>query len=150
MRIGLLYTIEYNSTSMSWHENISSMIENYGRALDAFAVVFDERYLPDHLSGVRRRAKEENRNTYLVLVSHIQSKWKQRNLDYQDYFTRIHRRMEIVAEKLVDYTDPKVKDARIVSDLDDEVTLRDGTYIHRMRDRCQFVIRSLAAVLQYT
>ncbi len=149
VRIGLLYTIEYNSTSMSWYEDINSMIENYGKALDAFAVVFDERYLPDHLSGVQREAKERNRDAYLVLISHIQSEWKKHNPDHQDYFTRIHRRMAIVAEKIFDDSDPKVKDARIVSNLDDEETLRDRTYQHRMRERCQHVIRSLADVLEY-
>lgn len=135
---------------MSWYDDVQNIVDNYGRALDAFTNVFDGSVLPDELAHVQRKAHESNRDVYLELLSHFQSEWKQSNPDWHDYFVRIHRRMEIVTEKFIDGTNQKIVDARIITELGDEITLRDGTYIEKMRDRCQYVIRSLADVLQYT
>lgn len=146
-----MYTIEYNSTSMTWSEDLDSIIDDYSSALDAFRRVFDAHDLPENFSSVRREAQRRNRPTHLILIPFFQKKWKKQNPDKQAYFERIHHRMAIVAEKYDEdtYTDPVTRQALIESDLEDEITLRDGTYQQNMRERCLYIVRSLADVLQY-
>lgn len=137
---------------MSWSEDLDRIVDDYSSALDAFRRAFNERDLPGHLSNVRREAKGRNRPTHLILISHFRSEWIKKYPDTHEYLERIHRRMGIVAKKYDQdtYTDRLIRQALIDSDLEDEITLRDRTYQRRMRERCQFVVRSLVEVLEYT
>lgn len=126
-------------------------MDDYDTALDAFKRAFNERDLPGHLSSVRREAQRRNRYNHRILISHFQSEWEEKNPDIQLYFKRLHRRMDIVAKKYNEdgYTDPLTIQSLVNSDLKDEITLQDGTYQRRMCERYQYVVRSLADVLEY-